>query len=368
MNKQLVRSSERGVTSLFIVLFAALLLSIITVSFASMMIREQQRSSDDELSQSAYDAALAGVEDAKRVMAACSSGTAAACTAIDNGGCDTIQSSGIIGSTTDPEVFVESTMSGDGRELNQAYTCVIVKRDTPNYLGTLAADESDIIPLQAAGNFTHVTISWHTSQDASTSSPTGTPNQLPPLSAWATGRPALLRAQLMQFTSGNINPANFDNNNYAHTLYLYPQTIGGGLSFGLDSRRTGGLVPQGALCTNGSFPLSGYACSETIALPALPNRTAYLRLTGLYAGTHFKVELLNGAVPINFRGVQPSIDSTGRANDLFRRVEARIQTAASFPYPRATVDITNNFCKTFSITSDPAEYDDGTCNPAIAGD
>ena len=49
--------------------------------------------------------------------------------------------------------------------------------------------------------------------------------------------------------------------------------------------------------------------------------------------------------------IQPSIDSTGRAGDVFRRVDARVDMtgAISNAYPRATIDVTEKLCKDFSI-------------------
>ena len=363
--KRVKRLRQSGVTALFIVIFASILLSIITVSFTTMMVREQQRSTDDEQSQSAYDAAMAGVEDGKRVMAACLANPGgSACTAIANQRCMTVRDAGIQTAEPNGEVMLQST-TGDGLELNQAYTCVVISRDTSDYLAQLRRDESLIVPLRGAATFDRVIISWHTSEDASSSQPAGSV-ALPRLADWSTGRPALLRAQLIQFGAGAITPAGFDAAPN-HTLYLHPQVVGGGLSFGLDSRRTPPNVPEGVRCEM-TFPLSGYACTTTVTLPAAANRVSYLRLSSLYAGAHVRIELRNNATAVNFSNVQPRIDSTGRANDLFRRVEARVEmTNPDFPYPRATVDITNNFCKTFSVSSDAAGYTAGDCDPTRAG-
>ena len=56
---------KNGAASFYIVAFATLVMSIIAMSFAAIVISEFGRSVDSDLSQSAYDSALAGVEDAK---------------------------------------------------------------------------------------------------------------------------------------------------------------------------------------------------------------------------------------------------------------------------------------------------------------
>ena len=63
------QNNNRGAVSIFIVLFTALLVTIIATGFIQLMLRNQQQSVNSDLSQSAYDSALAGVEDAKRALA-----------------------------------------------------------------------------------------------------------------------------------------------------------------------------------------------------------------------------------------------------------------------------------------------------------
>ena len=56
---------KSGAASFYIVAFSALILTIVAIGFAVVIVSELTRSSNDDLSQSAFDSALAGVEDAK---------------------------------------------------------------------------------------------------------------------------------------------------------------------------------------------------------------------------------------------------------------------------------------------------------------
>ena len=59
------RKFKKGAASFYIVAFATLILMILALSFTAVIVSEVTRTSNDDLSQSAYDSAMAGVEDAK---------------------------------------------------------------------------------------------------------------------------------------------------------------------------------------------------------------------------------------------------------------------------------------------------------------
>jgi len=110
----------------------------------------------------------------------------------------------------------------------------------------------------------------------------------------------------------------------------------------------------------------GYACSVKLDLPVPINAgsaTGFLRLSALYNASDYSVTLFSGATQVQFDNVQPSIDSTGRANDLYRRVSTRVTlTDSSFIYPEAAVDLTGNFCKNFVVTDKTTDYSN-SCTP-----
>lgn len=373
-----LRKFERGVTSLVLVMFSTLLLITMTVGFMQLMVSEQTRSNDNELSQGAYDSAMAGVEDGKRALAACQSAgpSSAQCAALDIHDCRLPVRLNLV-NLTNGEMYIKTNSNG-GVEYQQAYTCVNIYRDTNDYRGTLMTHDSQaLIPIRSQAPFTRIQVYWRIAGSTAATN-LGLPSSLSlpayGSSTWPLSKPALLRAQLIQSSTATpIDQTLFDDNGNGHTIYLYPVTGGlaSTLQFASDSRRSGSLMPSPVSC--GVLPVyDGYNCSATIELPDpiggnANNRSAYLRLLATYNSADFMVRMINSAGDIvQFSNVQPRIDSTGRANDVFRRVDARVEMVdpndASL-YPRATVDVSHNFCKTFGVSALPSYYTPGACSP-----
>jgi Tfp pilus assembly protein PilX len=390
-------TTERGAVSLFIVIFAALLITIVTVGFVQLMVRDQQQATLSDLSQSAYDSAEAGVEDAKRLLLldqACRNNTAAPsinCAAIASAltpapgesetSCNTLSQAGLVGDTNGETIIEQSDSDGSDR-LDQAYTCVKVGVNTDDYKGTIGSNQSDIVPITGVGTFDRVEISWFSRDDVSstTNSPnigfptTGADISLPRLgTTWEANHPSMMRMQLMQMGEGfrltEFDDSQPDNKSNANTLFLYPSATGlVTKDFALDARRSPSNAPQKVRC-NASFNDGEYACTVTVTLPSpidgnTAQRNAYLRLSSLYNGAHYSLRLKNGDQYVQFNGVQPLVDSTGRANDVFRRIQARVELIGDFTYPEAAIDMEGNLCKNFTVTDNDDGYKGTTsCTP-----
>lgn len=375
-----INKKQYGAVSLFVVVFAALLITIVTLSFARSMIKDQQQASTVDLSQSGYDSAQAGVEDAKRALLRYQDicGTAA-----DKNACAD-QSNVVISSQVCNEAVskldginfgvneIKVAQTSADSSLDQAYTCVKINLNTDDYIGTLAQDSSKMIPLLGMGDFNKITIDWFSVKDLQgvslsvnvPSASAGTPllTQSNWTSALTPNRPPIIRSQLFQFSNTNgFNLTDLDNNTAnasSNTLFLYPSDIPEIQRFTNDIRKSYKTATR-VLC-NPSLSSSVYSCSATIDLPAtikIGDRTAYLNLAAIYKKTNYRVRLFNGVNLVQFNGVQPEVDSTGRANDLFRRVKSRVELSdINFPYPYAAVDISGNLCKDFRVSDDPNDY------------
>lgn len=369
------KTMQRGAVSLFIVIFTALLVTTITISFMQLMVKDQKQAMNSDLSESAYDSAVAGVEDAKRALLMqqdCIGQSSQKCsdirTAMDSGECTTLST--IFGSGAPSGEMTIMQSEGD-RRLEQAYTCVKVIQDTTDYVGSIDSSTSaTLVPLRGKSAFNKIIISWGLSRSGGTVALTTGSRELPEVDAstWPESRPALLRTQLIN--GGNVfKLSNFDATGFSNTLFMYPSTTGTQNSeFALDGRR-GAIGGEPQLIACDSVVSSGaYACSVSIDInPSVVagSQTAFLNLMALYNRTDFKIELRDGDTPVLFSGVQPEVDSTGRANDLFRRVVSRVELNNTFNYPVAELESRNNICKYFSVTTEPNDYDtfNQQCDP-----
>jgi hypothetical protein len=377
----MLQKTQRGATALFIVIFSTLLLSVITISFVGMINRDKVQSNDNELSQGAYDAALAGVEDAKRVVAACLVDSASpACTALANDRCSTVYDANI-GLGTNGETLLKSS-NESGVDINQAYTCVKVSLNSNDVLTELPRGKSYMTPIRAVGAVRYIEVKWQQNGDSGgLSDPLNGGHdglcglgQLCNLEDWG-NIPTLLRVQLI--TPGSaVNLSTLDDSNQGATFFLYPNmTVSSLPSISQDGtyRYTHNNSSDGlkeVVCSNSQFR-SGYACTARIQLSSdIPANSElnFVRITPLYTGAAIQVSLLGASNnPVLFRGVQPVVDSTGRANDIFRRVEARLSTLTDMVLPEAAVDMTDggssgNLCKHFYVTASTSGAE-GTCTP-----
>lgn len=366
-----MRSTERGAVSIFIVVFASLLITIVTISFLRLMTQTAQEASTVDLSQSAYDAALDGVEDAKRAIADPD------ITIDSSDGCTQVAQA--LGKG-DNEVIIEQ--NEDDASLSQAYTCVTVDFDAKNVEEQNINENSSIlIPLKtkSGDDFDTIRVGWRRP-----SGPHGTPavlrstaqlDSLPQRSSWGGETPALLRVRYIWATSeSNIDlddyasvssDGSFQRAEKSRTKFIVPSDTGL-TSSAINNEADNDSDPSVAFCTSAlssAASMAGYDCAFNLTnVPAGSSNNApkFIQITPLYKGADVSIELLDGTTNVPFNGVQAIVDSTGRAGDVFRRVQARVRldgvdTSASYPSDALVIG-GGDLCKDFSITDDPDEY------------
>lgn len=189
MEVKMSRTSQtkKGVAAIYVVVFTTMLIGIITLSFLRIMLSESGRTLNDTLSDSAYNAALAGVEDAKYVIAKYQQAIATGDTSSEivkqlesnaDNNCDIISNALDPTSGNKEEYSVGTNDSGQTFQ-DQAYTCVMIDL-SGDFKGVLSTNNPTlVVPLKPSGkdadkvdNVAGVKITWTMGSD-DTSSFTG---------------------------------------------------------------------------------------------------------------------------------------------------------------------------------------------------
>ena len=401
---------KEGAASFYIVAISTLILVIVAASFAAVIISEVTRTSNDDLAPSAYDAALAGVEDAKLAFYSYQS-------CLENGSpidasglsCDEIKTwvesgnrdgqdpcdmvSVILGrkkENDNGEVLVQE--SNVNNDMQQAYTCVKLS-DAADYKTTLTAENPTKIMRahfkdgDAAKSVQSVVVSWQ--RDTNVSQTKYSDLEKDGIFGAETPLPPVISLGLVQtastFTLDSFDMTQGDSTNRG-TIYLVPAdnpetsevvdgkykvAWNGEANYVASNRYEGFLksndktaenLPYVVRCADGGE----YACTATIALPEpvggdRNNDTFMFVLSMPYADASTDVRLqfcsdaggcyevgkeevdgkeksVTTEVPLD--KVQIVIDSTGRANDLYRRVETRLEPAdKAYPFPLYAIEV-----------------------------
>ena len=368
----MTHSKQSGLVSIIVVMFIAILLMVVSTGFIRIMVQEESRASNNNLSRTAYESAVAGVEDGKRAIMACQRGgsASAACNAIAAKRCSTIQDAGIISSISNTAITIKS-----GTNLQyisgQAYTCVLIDSQTSDVVYSLKEGSSRVVPLRVNKDTSIIRLQWMMKNDkVSTISSADGGDTLPKRVEWPADAPALLRIQAVVPENTTVNGQQSFDSSIVSTAFLRPSGIRAPRNL-LDSTAFNAVAPQSVraagsatnatagvspiTCSAEAFDNHQYACSAYVALPrnlVAGNPMAFLRITSIYNDTDIRLSFDNiGDGTIKFDGVQPKVDSTGRAGDVYRRVSSRISSSSNINYPEYAVDITGSLCKDFSVTN-----------------
>lgn len=379
MNTVLKR--ERGAVSLFIVIFAALLIITIVTAFVRIMLQDQQQATANDLAKSALDSAHAGVEDSKRILVEyykkncpqqlsdtrCTQLRGVLLDSVDTEGwttdCDITRRAGVADVSGPDGSEVKVSTSAVDSALDQAYTCVKIQMNPENYIGS---DISQVVKLKTKDNvpFDKIKIQWYEQKvdGEELDLDDGTSDVYELKDRWPEGRPQVMRLQLLQYGE-NFALTDFDNNYENNsTLFLLPTSISNLTTgtFASDIRKSSTSQSTQKVGCIEEPAMGEYACEMTLTVPDVGAvRNAFLKIDQLYASGNkqFVLTLLSTQadgvteVPVRFADVQIVVDSTGRANDMFKRIRSRVNMGGGLPAPDAAVDLTRSFCKEFLVTN-----------------
>jgi Tfp pilus assembly protein PilX len=346
LNNATVRSkvtNEKGVVSIITVVLLSMVLALITMAFVRSATGNQRQALDTQLSTQAFYAAETGINDALSIL---NNNLANPATDMNTENCTTFlnvirDKIGI----TDPDKL--------NSDSNIEYTCVLVNSS----VSELSVTRGDSVIFQIVADDTtdkiidQLSISWGNSNQTV---PMGNGTDLYDQTAWKTAGTngmALIRVTFYYPSSWDRINLNSDQK----TFFLRPVRSGGVSTLVTNDNST----TTGVACVGNNGPCS---LKFTGIASLTGNATSfYIRIAAIYDtfdSSNVTIAAYNSSgVQKNLIGAQYSIDVTGRANDIYRRIEVRHGVMADWDFPDSVVNSggggngSGDLCKQFEIWS-----------------
>lgn len=381
-NNHTLHKNQQGLVSIVVTLIIMIILTLIVIGFARISRREQRQVLDRQLSAQAFYAAETGVSDAVKTMKDELRDTSATNLNFDT--------DNYFDSCEGPNSFIEKGIRSNGLT-NQiggtgesiSYTCLLVDPDplTLEY-GNVDTDNSRLVPVftKDASSVHSITIGWQDKRGGTNLSGCNDPNPVPELpETWPSDcNTGMMRVDLVPVAGNSLSRDDLLNS--LSTVYLYPWPSGNGATNTI-SYNSGGSQPvarpnfgnQGNIvrvnCSDAAQQAAGASkkCSLTITgLQSLNANAFMLRLKSIYNPSAATVSAARGANSLELRAAQAVVDSTGKSNDVLRRIQVRVPIGANdLPFPEFAIHSIDSICKRFAFAPNlPVEWGDSAkrCN------
>ena len=326
---------QAGFISIITVITLSILLSLLTLAFVKVMNRSMRQTLDTQLSTQANYAAETGINDAIKAIISNPAGIAA-----DDTDCAPTPISATANVTNQAQLG-----SGAAGAAAEAYTCQLISSGVKDVLATITDQTARIYPVKTdIVNASNVVIEW---EDQATKSNfnTGAADSYQPLGSWPANAPAMLRVTLFTPCPGGC--ADFNRSaliNNQKNFFIKPGTVANATLNYSDADGTASLSDCQNI--NNGRP---FACKITINLTGIntsQSNALFMKISPMYgsASVRFMGNNATGS-PLAMYGAQYRIDVTGKANDVYRRLEVRLPLA-SYVNPGTGIE-SANVCKKF---------------------
>jgi len=320
-------ASQAGVVSLMVTLIMMIVITLLVLGFAEVARNEQRSALDAQLSTQAYYAAESGINDARAVIN----------DTIATLGADKVSSN----NSCDPQgAYVGLNPTVDAAH-NVAYTCLLIDAN-PDVIEHDIGTQSVVIPIITSSNISTLTLKWIASPGYPTDPATCQAGAFSARNnvvsaAWGTCGYPLVRVDLLD-ANGGLTRSGWAGN--TTTAFFSPR----------NSTTVGNSVALGAQGAEAAARCDAASARCTATITGLSGKTYYMRVSTLYRDNSTIFITAGGAT---FVGVQATIDATGRAQDVLRRVKVAVDlTDANVrEIPVAAIEVRDSICKRFSVTS-----------------
>lgn len=338
--RERTKDNQQGIVSIIVTMIIMIVLTLIVTGFAQLARNEQREALDRQLSTQAFYAAETGVNDARRAIAAGFTGEKSTC---------------------GPNSSVSSLKSSDvGSSTGISYSCLLIRQILPDLkLQNVTQTESSVLPLNSVNPdgtskpLTTLSIEWKSKDSTFTNIP-ATVGVFNSNSAWnASKNFGVLRIDLIDATPP-LSATNLQNSTF--TAFLYPDNNSSpSVVYVANPSQQGQIVGANCIPANNT-------CS--VQINGLTQSNYFIRLKSVYVDSEVKLCGVNCSGSTQFKNAQAEIDSTGKANDEFKRIKVRVNDISELSntktLPNYVFDSAEDICKKLSVY--PGGADLGGCS------
>jgi hypothetical protein len=328
-SSQTIRSSEQGMISIMTTMVLMIVISLIVIGFAQVSRRTQRESLDRQQSTQAFYAAETGVNDVRELLkAAVANGTAIP----DKDDCTGTGAGNFYGSL-DPVIDAAKGVK---------YSCLLVDPSPEQLKFSDVGSTSIVVPMTASTgeSINTITLTWKSKVTGNplTGCPTGSDGVFSTTGSWGCGY-GVLRFDLVP-TQGNVDAAGLLNTTM--TSFAVPQSVGGTNS-----------IPYVASSAN-TNNRTGIDCSPTecsLTITGLTQNSYYMRILSVYRDVSLSIGANGASGALELIGAQATVDATGRAQDVLRRIQVSVPLRATSQNELSdyAIQTTDSLCKRFAV-------------------
>jgi Tfp pilus assembly protein PilV len=326
-----IRYSQAGMVSIMTTMVLMIVISLIVLGFAQLSRRNQRETLDRQLSTQAFYAAESGVNDVrKRIRDALDSGTTVV---PDKTGCTDTGVGGFY-AALNPDIDAAK---------NVRYTCLLVDASPEILRFSDVGTTSVVVPVTSSSGaaISEIRLDWQskvTGGNPTAGCPTSTNNVFSPTTNWNCGY-GVLRFDLVP-VGGNFNAD--DLRTRTMTTFAVPFSSGGTSVIP--------YVPDVANDNRRGVSCNASGCS--LRINGLSQSNYYMRISSIYRNVGMQISATDaGGASLGLTGAQAVVDSTGKAQDVLRRIQVHVPIRASSQNQLSdyAIQSTDAICKRFSV-------------------
>lgn len=297
---------EKGMVAIMVTMILMIVISLIVLGFAQIARRNQRQALDRQLSTQAFYAAETGVNDAAELIQTATGVIPSKDDCADTG-------AGFYSS------LITSSVLSSQNEVE--YTCLTVDPDPASLVYSDVGTTGIVVPLTpVSGTISQVTLTWQSKDNSSTPAttcPLTKTNVFSSAASWTCGY-GVLRFDLVR-TDGSLSLSMGglgDNTISAVVVPLRPGSAG-------DASPVNYPAPP----VNGANSHLGRTCSQTectVSINVPASSQYFLRVGSFYKDVSLQITASDGSGNVALQGAQAVIDSTGKAQDVLRRIQVRV--------------------------------------------